>query len=1222
MEIYKTHTHDHLFSIPARIDGANDQLNITVNSDLMKQYSPGAHPEPIARKNLRTIKDSEGFPMVFFLNDKNQLALAYKRSSFERGKEEWDIITIDNQLFDTYFLGREDLSITTFEVSQTKSGHFKLLLEIYEKEKDTSHLLTSGSISNTIDEGFLERINRFESRGFLSGKAQKILVGTAALNLDNGDSYEPLEVVCTLYEERDLKYYFWKSAGLGTPEAKWYEFTLTTTAANLKAIAPMQSIDGYGVYALVERDNIETLSLNVLVDVDGGMQTIRRELIKPPGGIGSMDSALSNDDEHTDLYLGGNGLWVHKAERIEKSVATTNEPIRLTKEKELKGITELFTVSDHKEVTLLALTQEGILYRLRRELDIDTLSTYLVDPEYLSPVPIHDDLKEFHPTLGWDGHGESLILIDKENKMSRFEHSPSGWHEKNIPIPNEKTVINEVNSSTTQINIHRQNGQPFNSEKHNEFVRPSFTLRCEESIEVLINGKHERLLPHKNTLVFPDMNGKITIVNQTSAPGVPKLILASSYFEDILNVNPSTKLHNKLHSYTSKEDLERDLVDQNSQESLIPESHKGNLGPVFEATKNIQQIDVRMMLDRGELTQFTGDVHPVDTWRLCIANGKASYIEGDEALADIYGNWFWDALNSVASDALRWAEKAISDTVCFIVKAIDGVWHFALKIGEEMFRFVVKTAAQIYQAFKTILKQGLGIDLDAIFKWIGFLFSWKDVITTYGVYSNIAYQSFKQGEHRVQELKEGAETLIENIRGEIKKSFGKLEADSDLKNNIDNHQQNGRQHERPEASKATSMTHTSPGGNFGLFQLQNGGLIKQNNETGVLIAPTLNLDVDAFLEEIKQKLTEAEIDWEQHFKDLGGWIEGVINDLVHIINNVQSMFQRRTANPANLYKNIEDLLDKLASGGKALVGVLFDIVGEIFKIFERILFEEMIPNSYISGLFDLIIQLGGGENLPVQSRRLNLVNFFMLVMAIPTTLVFKMVTNRVPFSDTGGMEHLEREALFKSLEGGKMPMRVYKDLSHMKGITNGILNVLESPLTIVSALSGGAIPPYLNLPIDLIRIGCNTPYGTPMVTKYGAWVVHWITLGGNIYGVLSPGPSGKISSVLKFIVKITTMLYGGYTYIDNLVAIAHSDFKDKENRDKHIVNNLWELFSKSTSTIGGCALNIATFDDEPESKAALMILGVSFNAVSDSSELCRAGTMAYLDVAPLDIVRN
>ncbi|MEP0265338.1 hypothetical protein [Dokdonia sp.] len=1221
MKTYKTHEHDHQFEVPARIDGVNDQLHITVNSDLMKQYSPGAHPEPIARKNLRAVKDAEGFPMVFFLNDENELKLAYKVSTFKQGEEEWNLPTISDQLFEDHFPGRKDLNITTFEVSQTKSGHFKLLIEIYEKEKDISHLLTSGSISNKINEDFLKRVRRFENRGILSGKAQKILVGTAPITLTNGKKYEPIEVVSTL-NKGDLRYYFWKPAGLGSPEANWREFTLTTTANNLRAIVPMQSMDGYGIYALIERGGIETLSLNVLIDVDGGMQTTRRELVLPPGGIGSIDSALSNEDEHTDLYLGGEGLWVHKAEGTEKNIAKTNQPIRLTKENELKNIKQLFTVSDHKEVTALALNEEGILYRLCRKLDIDTLNTYLSDPEYLSPAPIHNNIKEFHPVLGWDGHSESLILIDEENKIARFEHSLSGWHEKNIPIPNEKKEINEVHSSTMQINIHRKDGQAFNSERSHEFIRPSFTLHCEESIEVLINGKHERLLPNKNTLVYPDMNGKITIVKQTVSPGIPPVILGSPYFEEKLNLNLSRKFERKLHSYKTKEDLENDLVDQNTCESLIPETHKENLEEVYKVTHNIQQIDVSMKLDRGELIDFSGDVNPVNTWRLSIINGNASYVEGDAALADVYGNWFWDALKSAASDVLRWAEKAMSDTIDFIVKMIDDIWHFAIKIGKEIFRFVVKTAAQIYQVFKTILKHGLGIDLDAIFKWIGFLFDWKDVVTTYSVYSNLTYQSFKQGEHRVQELKKEAIKWIDKTHTNITESIRNLESHPKLKHKINDNLNNGRQHESPEAKKAASMTRNSPGGNFGLFQLQNGGLISQDPQSGALITPTLTLELDTFLDQVRQKLSNEEIDWEVHLGNLESWIEAVVNDLIRIIENVKRMVQGDLTNPNDLYKNIENILDRFASGGKALVNVLFDIVGEIFKVFEKILFDVIIPNSYINGLFDMLIQLGGGADLPARSRRLNVVNFFMLVMAIPTTVMFKMVTNRTPFPNTGGMDRLERAPLFKALEGGTMPLRVYKDLSHMKGLTNGVLNILESPLTAISALSGGSIPPYLNLPIDIVRVGCNMPYGTPTISKYIGWVIYWIPLGGNIYGVLSPGPSGKVSSALKIVGKLISMAYGGYVYIDNLTAITHPDFKDKDHIVEHVINTEWQLFSKATSTTGGCVLNVATFDDEPESKAALMMVGVACNVISDMSELCRAATVAHLDLAPLNIVRK
>lgn len=1221
MKIYKKHKHDYQFNVDAHISGKNEKLNITVNSDLMKQYSPGTHPQPSVRKNLRAIKDVDGFPIVFFLNEKNKLKMAYKLPTFEQGKAEWNMPTISDKLFEDHFPRRNDLSITTFEIGQTKAGHFKLLLEIYEHEQDKSHLLTTNSISNKIDENFLENIRNFESRGALLGKAQRILVGTAPLKLSNGKEYAPLEVLSLLHKG-DLSHYFWKPDGLGGEQAKWRAFTLATAANNLKAMTPMQNIDGYGVYALVERGGIETLSLNVLVDVDGGMHTIRQELVQPPGGVKVMDSALSNDDAHTDLYLGGQGLWVHKAERTEKTIAENSKPIRLTKDKELQGIQQLATVTNHQQVTALAVDSKGVLFRLMRDLNTEKLKTYLNDPDYLSPVPIHNKLKEFHPVSGWNGHAESLILVDEENKIRRFEHSPSGWHEKNIPIPSHKKEINEVSSYTTQVNIHRKDGQAFNSEKNTEFIRPSFTLRCDEPIEALVNGKHKRLIPNKDTLVYPDLHGKITIVNQTETLGIPHLSLGSPYFNEKLKLNPAQKFERKLHSYKSKEELEKDLVDQHSGKSLIPESHRGNLGPVFNATQEVKKIDLKMKLDRGELIEFAGDIKPMKTWRLSIVDGKASYLEGDVALTQPDGTWFWDALKSLASDALQWAKKAIGNAVHFIVKQVEGFWQIAVKIGEAAFRFVVKTAAQIFQVFKMILKKGLGIDLDAIFKWLGFLFNWKDIVTTYSIYSNLAFQSFKQGEHKVQTLKGQALQLIDSTHNWITNAISELDEHRELKFKIDDNKNNGRQHETDEAKKAESMVRTSPGGNFAFFQLQNGALVKQNPQSGLLITPTLSLNLDTFLAEIKQSMIEKDINWEKLFEKLKTWIEGVITDINGIINEVVKLVQGKTANPNALFKLIKDVLDKFANGGKALVSVLFDIVGEIFKAFEELLFTEIIPNSYISGLFDLLIQAGGGASLPARSKRLNIANFFILVMAIPTTVMFKMVTNRVPFPERGGMDRLERVALFKAIEGGTMPMRVYKDMSHIKGITNGVLNVLESPLTAVSSLAGGSIPPYLNLPIDLVRIGCNIPYGSPTVAKYGGWLLSaWLPLGTNIYSILSPGPSGKVSSGLKIVIKFVALGYKAYVFTDSLLLIAHPDFKDKEHIPQHILNTTWKLFSTTTSTMGGSTLSAAAFDDEPESKAVLMIVGVGMNAISDISGLCRAGTIAALDLAPLDILR-
>lgn len=102
-----------------------------------------------------------------------------------------------------------------------------------------------------------------------------------------------------------------------------------------------------------------------------------------------------------------------------------------------------------------------------------------------------------------------------------------------------------------------------------------------------------------------------------------------------------------------------------------------------------------------------------------------------------------------------------------VVRKVEDGIQIIINRVEEAFQVVVKFAEQAWDVIGYVFKQ-LGVLLEELIRWLGFLFNWKDILATHAVFAGAATQMLKLGEVAVGRLEGYVNTWCDRLGQELK----------------------------------------------------------------------------------------------------------------------------------------------------------------------------------------------------------------------------------------------------------------------------------------------------------------------------------------------------------------------------------------------------------------------------------------------------------------------
>jgi len=241
-----------------------------------------------------------------------------------------------------------------------------------------------------------------------------------------------------------------------------------------------------------------------------------------------------------------------------------------------------------------------------------------------------------------------------------------------------------------------------------------------------------------------------------------------------------------------------------------------------------------------------------------------------------------------------------------------------------------------------------------LIKWLGFLFSWNDILRTHNVTKNILKKYAGYCISNIGTFKTQVTEVFQNLEANINNWAG-LPAPTLTTTDI--------------TSKGNSdVGQNSPQSRYGIYHTQH----------NVTNATSTGLTPSAGTGSILQDLLNM-VDRE------GDAFKTAYNNILDIINNISTLSLLDV-----IKKIIAILVDLILTTMENIAVTFLDIAADIVQGAMDLL-DAPIDIPVISWLYGLI----------TNGSKLSILDLVCLVVAIPSTLIYKVATNRAPFPDDG-----------------------------------------------------------------------------------------------------------------------------------------------------------------------------------------------------------------------------
>ncbi|RDX49441.1 hypothetical protein OH76DRAFT_1556378 [Lentinus brumalis] len=664
--------------------------------------------------------------------------------------------------------------------------------------------------------------------------------------------------------------------------------------------------------------------------------------LRPPPGAKSLATFVNNEG-CTDLIIGGTGLF-HYTAALAAHSDKPNVPDRfatvLTDDKNLTQLGQLFVAQDGKHLTVYARNGgDTILYQRLEATFPDIQEAKLIVQGPLVPLLARGD-GGGHLAVLMDGAtgSQRLFVVGANDSLTLMEQSGSTHLWQRIPVLVPSTGKNtDVVSYTSHIRL---------ADANNLALPKTTVLLCSSSaVDVGYNGGVVTLTP-QGTPVETDMTGDITLIHSVSSLSSAVFTLKDvSLDKPVLGkawiVNPAENAQKVMDSITSGDDLKNVTLANSGK--LIDPSKVSKPGDLDNAAKAVAQLS-------ASLSQMPKDgSERVDTFTASVLTGYSTAVATPLASGDDTDWGFWHFVTGV------W-----DDIESFFVDA----FHFVITIAGKVFRFALKGLSYVWKAIHWLLQDVLHIPIDKLIEWLGFLFEWDDIKETHRMIvamTNAAIDCAVDKVHDFRTVVDGwfdkADDMIkalDTIPPEARdRSLGAQESDKEV---------NG--------DEKYAKLHSSPGANWSSYQAKHGGVGNSLSALGSERPGTSDPLLQVW-ERFKPALEQLRDTVQHAFQNLIAiFTESKQFSLGQLLTHLGVQLLR------DILKLVRDVFD-------ALIDLVADFMGDA-----QSLMNETIDIPLLSPLYKW---MSGND--------LSALDAISLLIAIPTTVLYKAITGKKPAHD-------------------------------------------------------------------------------------------------------------------------------------------------------------------------------------------------------------------------------
>jgi hypothetical protein len=861
-----------------------------------------------------------------------------------------------------------------------------------------------------------------------------------------------------------------------------------------------------GVYFITETAKGERMLSFSSFPVRGRQR--HKTFFAAPGGPTSGDftclRALSEDPMRgvTGIYLGGQGLYHLPASK--QGMDTKEFEFSLIADRTTaKNVKNIAVCEDAGNVTLWAHTVDGLMLNVDgdKATTLSTETSAMVPQKWRAPIAILRDVKEWAPIRNRIKRTNDVMVVLRNNALTHKIQDPAthAWTSYDVPLDDSK-LMQTFESYTTRLTFRDGSG--------NASSGVAYEVCASEWCEVTANGKAIELDSEVPVKVETDIRGVITIIARPDTVSAP--ILRVKVGSQWVEVDPGQKVQSELEKLDTPEKLL--AAERHDGKPLVPKDHgrtADELGSMVNGLNGLHKMKLLLPSDGTTKDDYLSGVDLLasglpEIWGMSIGPGCVQYYSGDEvtaAMADgvaAGSEWWYSALSRAAGHVLEWLASAAQGVVNFVVKKIGDAWDLAVKIAGEAFRFTITCLGHIYRGINWVLKAVVGVDLEDLRKFAGFLFSLDDIRRTHKVLSNIVRQTFPFGASKIEIVNKKLQTGIQWLEDNVDKLGQAPGGHGGADLNAQRDRAIGR---LPGDQKELLARQDSPVTGFFTEKFSDSRVLASEPANGLAA-----LKVSAALQEAMDQIQKLGAGYVKQFAAMGEALTGFFKGDI-TLDKLALVLGKEV---------IKGLLQVL----KGIASVVAAVMREILQYVEDALTADaQIP--LISALYTAFIG----------SEKVSYLDLLLFPFSATATTLYKLTAGIAPFATgTGGLDELGHVELFQRLLGGPeatLNSGNLKELGYVLDYGATVSGLLAHLADMAGTLVSGKRPAFAGGVFSVLGIVFTIPIGKWHRKDVAiGWISRWVGLAETAYNLVFPAEL-VVSAFIKGLIGVFGLIPTG-----------------------------------------------------------------------------------------------
>ncbi|KAF7870614.1 hypothetical protein EAF04_004358 [Stromatinia cepivora] len=711
------------------------------------------------------------------------------------------------------------------------------------------------------------------------------------------------------------------------------DMTTPENASTILDVSTASGILGRGMYVLYKSQEEGPTKLYVRLmrlnpDTNDGSRLTSVASVACPSDARCIASVFNGRGQSGLLIAAPDGLrYLSAIESTQK-----NSPGTLVQSTSMfRNITSLVVKQDGNHVSIWFQTSSEELGYLRTTNDqlssgISTLLMPAGQSSSFAPCISQPDSVNGH--LSW----QMLVSNDNYGNLTLLEQASDSGLWRPTPIYSPSNVCNiAVQSHTVTFHIKAADNSPLRA--------ASAFIQSSSSVSVMYNGKNT-IIPQSGAWYDSDDAGTLNFIIPTNSLGSQALNITSLKDQNGVLVpltpvvfDPGNKAIQKLSENLAQLNSAADLRNAKTQKDE----------PLFGSDAP----------DDATLSQAITSLQTLKTAYADLpADGSARAI-----ITPIVQTRSADTLDlgDLIMDGLNWIKHKAEDVWDWAVEKLGDVWHFICKIGDDIKTFVLDCVEKVCEAATWVFEK-IKIAWDKVVEWIGFIFSWGDILETKDTISSIITAGVDLAADKVSWVEGKVDAFFVSLLADVDSLGVAYDPSKDMNAGSGDNLQDGSQ---------IRGTQESTSYNWASERMKHGGA---GTSTEVKSSETPDSD--------------AKETWTTVFQPA---FDGIKDSLIQVGEDIRTVFVQKQSMTAGQFMTI--CKDVIKVGIETIRGVVTALLKLVKMLLEKI---SQYGNASInipifSSLYELIAQ-----------HDLTIFDAVSLVLAIPTTIFMKIITGHKP----------------------------------------------------------------------------------------------------------------------------------------------------------------------------------------------------------------------------------